>query len=164
MAFQYKTANDLNASFMSIMPPTENLPNPAEENRNPLVLVMSRERDTRVLFRTLLEMWGYRVEEVENLEESIWAAEHTRPSLLLMDTWLPFVDNMTRMQQMRKCDALRALPIVLLSGHAQPRFRSLALSLGADDFLVKPVDFDLLEACLKKNINRNAKVDGGIVL
>lgn len=145
---------------MSITPPTENLPNTADNKQKPLVLVMSRERDTRILFRTLLEMWGYRVEEVENLEESIWAAEHTCPSLLLMDTWLPFVDNMTRMQQMRRNDALRSLPIVLLSGHAQPRFRNLALALGADDFLVKPVDFDLLEASLEKNIKR----DGNIAL
>jgi DNA-binding response OmpR family regulator len=146
------------------MPRTENPPNPAEENNKPLVLILSRERDTRVLFRTLLEMWGYRVGEVENLEESILVAEEANPSLVLMDTWLPFVDNMTRIQQMRKCEALKALPIVLLSGHAQPRFRNLALSLGADDFLVKPVDFDLLEDCLKKNINRDGKADGGIVL
>ncbi|MGC2235720.1 MAG: response regulator [Pyrinomonadaceae bacterium] len=149
---------------MSHIPQTENLPNPAEDKKKPLVLIMSREPDTRVLFKTLLEMWGYRVEEVENLEESIFAAEHASPSLVLMDTWLPFVDNMTRIQQMRKCDALKTLPIVLLSGHAQPRFRNLALSLGADDFLVKPVDFDLLEVCLEKNIKRDGKTDGGIVL
>ncbi|MET0751912.1 MAG: response regulator [Pyrinomonadaceae bacterium] len=149
---------------MSIIPSTENLPNPAADMQKPLVMVMSREQDTRVLFRTLLEIWSYRVEEVEDLEDLIFAAERTRPSLILMDTWLPFVDNMTKMQQMRKCDALKSLPIVLLSGHSQPRFRNLALSLGANDFLVKPVDFDLLEASLEKNIKRDGKAGGGNVL
>jgi CheY-like chemotaxis protein len=74
-----------------------------------------------------------------------------------MDTALPFVDNMTKMQQIRKNEICGKIPIVLISGHAQPRFRSLALSLGADDFLVKPVNFDLLEDCLKRNINKDGQ-------
>ena len=125
-----------------------------------LVLILSKEPDTRFLFKTLLEMWGYRVETAENFEELASVAEQTRPSLILMDTSLPFVDNMTKMQQMLKSEAFGKSPIVLLSGHAQPRFRNLALALGADDFLVKPVDFDLLEECLKKNIDGDGKAKG----
>lgn len=151
-------------SYMDKQSPTEIFQNYAEDGQEPLVLIMSREPDTRFLFRTLLEIWGYRVGEVETLEESILVAEDTQPSLVLMDTALPFVDNMTKMQQMLKSEAFRALPIVMLSGHAHPRFRNLALSLGAADFLVKPVDFDLLEACLKKNIKRVDKNSGRIIL
>lgn len=143
---------------------SESLPDSSADNRTPLVLFMSRERDTRVLFRTLLEMWGYRVEESESLEDSISIAESKFPSLLIMDTALPFVENLTKMQKMRQSKILSRMPIVLLSGHAQPRFRNLALSLGAADFLVKPVDFDLLEDCLKKNISSDGKNFGGTVL
>jgi len=132
-------------------------------NQKKLVLILSKETDTRFLFKTLLEMWDYSVETAENFEELIAVAEHTRPSLILMDTALPFVDNMTRMQQMRKNEAFGKSPIIMLSGHAQPRFRNLALALGADDFLVKPVDFDLLEDCLKKNISRDGNTKGEVL-
>jgi two-component system sensor histidine kinase/response regulator len=132
-----------------------NTPLPRKNNPKKLVLILSKETDTRFLFKTLLEMWDYSVETAEDFEELINVAEQTRPSLILMDTALPFVENMTRMQQMRKNEVFGKSPIILLSGHAQPRFRNLALALGADDFLVKPVDFDLLEDCLKKNISRD---------
>lgn len=128
-----------------------------------LVLVLSKEADTRFLFKTLLEMWNYRAETAESFEELFAVAENTRPHLILMDTSLPFVDNMTKMQRMRQSELFSKLPIVLISGHAQPRYRNLALSLGADDFLVKPVDFDLLEDCLKKNINKGGTPKGELL-
>jgi CheY-like chemotaxis protein len=132
-------------------------------DKKELVLILSREPDTRFLFKTLLEMWHYRVETAENYDELIFVAEHVRPSLILMDTTLPFVENMKKMQRIRQNDILANLPIVLISGHAQPRFRNLALSLGAEDFLVKPVDFDLLEDCLEKIISKKDKGDGKVL-
>jgi CheY-like chemotaxis protein len=136
-----------------------NNPSPSSCKSEPkeLVLVLSNEPDTRFLFKTLLEMWNYSVETAENFEDLIHIAENIHPHLILMDTGLPFVDNMTKMQQIRESDAFRGLPVILLSGHSQPRFRNLAMSLGADDFLVKPVDFDLLQDCLKKNIRKGER-------
>lgn len=128
-----------------------------------LVLVLSKEPDTRFLFKTLLEMWNYRAETAENFEELISVAEAALPHLILMDTSLPFLDNMTKMQRMRQTELFSRLPIILLSGHAQPRYRNLALSLGAAEFLVKPVDFDVLEDCLKKNINRGGNPKAGLL-
>jgi DNA-binding response OmpR family regulator len=158
--------------FFSGTPYPENPPessgnNPSSFSRQiekkEIVLVLSKEPDTRFLFKTLLEMWNYRAETVESFEELTAVAEAALPHLILIDTSLPFVDNMTKMQQIRKSETFSRLPIVLISGHAQPRYRNLALSLGADDFLVKPVDFDVLEDCLKKNINRGGKPKGELL-
>lgn len=119
-----------------------------------LVLIVSKESDTRFLFKTLLEMWDYRVEAAESCEDLMFIEGHAQAKLILLDTALPFADNLAKMQNMRQLKAFRHLPIVLISGHSQPHYREMAFSLGADDFLVKPVDFDLLEDCLKRNINK----------
>ena len=124
------------------------------EETKPLVLVLSGEEDTRFLFRTLLEMWDFRVEEAATITEAIRAAERRRPSLVLMDTIVSFPENMTRMRELREADVFSRSPIVLISGYSQPRYRIQAISSGADDFLVKPVDFDLLKDCLDRNIEK----------
>jgi CheY-like chemotaxis protein len=132
--------------------------NPAlssKKGKKELVLILSKESDTRFLFKTLLEMWNYRVEVAESFEELLFIDGHAQARLILMDTSLPFADNMAKMQCIRQMEVFRQLPIVLISGHSQPRYREQAFSNGADDFLVKPVDFDLLEDCLKRNINRD---------
>lgn len=83
-----------------------------------------------------------------------------------MDISLSKTDSLATARRMRQIERLRDVPIVFVSGHAQPEFRSLALTLGGDDFLVKPVDFNQLEAVLKKFIRRNANNEkfGGITV
>lgn len=130
---------------------SEKLPDYSAEHQ-PLVLLVSHETDTRFLFRTLLEMWNYRVIEAESLEDSIYVAENRMPDLVLMDTSISFDDNLSSMKRLREKEQFYQTPFILLSGHSQKTYRQKALSLGADDFLVKPVDFDMLENSLKKNI------------
>jgi CheY-like chemotaxis protein len=157
-----------------MLPITTGLPfpeNASESSRNDtshssrldkkeLVIILSKEADTRFLFKTLLEMWNYRVEAAESCEDLMFIDGHAQARLILMDTALPFSDNLSKMQQIRQYEVFSRLPIVLISGHSQPRYRDLAFSLGADDFLVKPVDFDLLEDCLQRNINKDNKREG----
>ena len=124
-----------------------------------LVLILSKEPDTSFLFKVLLEMWNYRVEIAESLEELVFAEGHAQARLILIDTALPFAEDIAKMQQIRRSEVFRRLPIVLISGHSQPRYREQAMAQGADDFLVKPVDFELLEDCLKKNIDRDNRTE-----
>ncbi len=135
---------------MNILPLPENAFDSL--GNQPLILIYSHEADTRFLFRTLLEMWNYRVVEAENLEDSIFAIETENPNLILMDTTISLVENLTMMRKLRESKTSGEIPFILLSGHAQAKFRQMAMTLGANDFLVKPVDFDLLEKSLKKNI------------
>lgn len=132
----------------------------------PLVLIVENNEDSRVMLKTLLEIWSYRVAESEAGEKSVEAAIDKCPSLILMDISLSKTESLTTARRMRQIERLRGVPIVFVSGHAQPEFRSLALTLGSDDFLVKPVDFNRLETVLKKIIGRNVNNEkfGGITV
>jgi DNA-binding response OmpR family regulator len=124
-------------------------------NLKPLVLIVENDRDSREMLRTLLEIWGYRTAECEDGEKSIEIAVNDCPNLILMDVSLSKTDGVTIMRRMREIDSLQGVPIVFISGHAQPEFRTFALTVGGDDFLVKPVDFNQLEIILKRFIGEN---------
>src|SRR5947209_3251694 len=85
------------------------------DGRGPLVLVADDHEDTRFLLRTLLEMRGLGVVEVESGEEAISVAERERPDLILMDGSLPRMDGFSATRYLRKSTSLSAVPIIFLS-------------------------------------------------
>lgn len=117
----------------------ESRPLPRGGARRPLVLVVEDDDDTRLLLRTMLEMRGYGVAEAADGEEGVALAWRERPELVLMDATLPRMDGLAATRRIRSDSALGGVPVVFLSGHAQPEFRAAALEAGGTDFLVKPV-------------------------
>lgn len=117
--------------------------------RRPFVMIFGNNLDTRFLFKTLLELWNFETKEVETVEESIFIADLKCPDLILMDILPPFCEGLAMMSRMRESNTLKNVPFILLSGLAQKNFREEAFASGASGYLVKPVDFDLLENSLK---------------
>ena len=118
----------------------------------PVVLVVEDHDDTRFLLKWLLGMRGLDVVEAENGDEAVRLAAGTRPDLILMDASLPLLDGLSATRRIRAQAASAGVPIVFLSGHAEPSFRVAALAAGCDDFLIKPLDIERLDAVLAKHI------------
>jgi CheY-like chemotaxis protein len=121
------------------------------------VLIFSLENDTRFLLKTLLEIWGYNTAEADSLENSLAIVENLKPDLILLDSMLPFERHLENIRQIRRNKFSKEIPIIVLSGFSQPQFEKLSIAVGADGFLVKPLDFDLLEGFLKKNIEKKGR-------
>jgi two-component system cell cycle response regulator DivK len=123
----------------------------------PLVLVADDDPDTRLLFRTVLEIRGYCVTEAADGEEIVRAAESARPDLILMDGSLPRQSGFDAARQIRRFRHLGGVPIVFISGHAGRTFIALAREAGCDEYLVKPFDLAQLEDVLEKYCGNNAR-------
>ena len=122
----------------------------------PLVLVVEDHEDTRHMLKTVLELRGCRVVEAGDGEEGVRLACSERPRLVLMDATLPLLDGLAATRRIRSDSALAGVPVVFLSGHAQPDFREAALDAGGTDFLVKPVALEDLASVLEKHLRANA--------
>jgi len=122
----------------------------------PLVLVVEDHEDTRVLLKTMLEMRGYRVSLAEDGEEGVRLACREHPRLVIMDASLPRLDGIAATRRIRSDSALKCVPVVFLSGHAQPDFRAAALDAGGTEFLVKPVVLEELASVLERHLRANA--------
>lgn len=113
----------------------------------PLILVADDDEDTRVMFRTMLLLRGYRVIEAPDGEKTVQMAESARPDLILMDVNLPGVDGFDATRRIRESCRM---PIVFVSGHEEARFLARARQAGCDEYLVKPIDLDQLDGIIKK--------------
>jgi len=119
----------------------------------PLVLVVEDDEDNRFLIRYLLTSRGFDVAEAENGEEAVDMAERLHPGLILMDGSLPRLDGFSATRRMRELAALRGVPIVFLSGHAEPAAQAKARDAGCDDYLVKPIDIARLDGVLARHLS-----------
>jgi len=124
-----------------------------KDDCRPFVMIFGNNSDTRFLLKTLLELWNFDIQEVETVEESIFIAEFKCPDLILMDVALPFCESLAMLSRMRESNSLKDVPYILLSGMAQKSSRDQAFASGASDYLVKPVNYDLLENSLKSLLN-----------
>jgi CheY-like chemotaxis protein len=123
----------------------------------PLILVVDDDEDTRFLFRTMLEIRGYRVIEAADGEETVQLAESARPDLILIDTSLPRVSGLDATRRIRRSGASGSVPIVFISGHAGESFIALAREAGGDDYLVKPIGLDQLDRVVEKYLDHHAR-------
>ncbi|HEX8161658.1 MAG TPA: response regulator [Pyrinomonadaceae bacterium] len=120
----------------------------------PVVLVAEDHEDTRFLIKTLLNFRGIAVVEAGDGEEAVEVALRERPDLIMMDVSLPRVDGYAVTRRLRSVAALREVPIVFVSGHADEASRAAARAAGCDEYMTKPLDTALLDRILDRRLAR----------
>ena len=73
-----------------------------------------------------------------------------RPALILMDLSLPKLDGLSATREIRKKRVLSKVPIVAVSAHDSPQTRAEALAAGCNEYVTKPIDFDILNSVLRR--------------
>jgi DNA-binding response OmpR family regulator len=101
-----------------------------------------------------MEMRGCTVVEARNGEEAVRLAEALGPDLVLMDTNLPLMDGLMATRRIRNIKTVCNVPIVFLSGHAQPDLRIAALASGGNEYLVKPFDPKEFDNALERHLGK----------
>jgi CheY-like chemotaxis protein len=118
----------------------------------PRVLIAEDHDDTRQMLRFVLERGGCDVLEATDGEEAVRLAESACPDLVLLDRSLPRLDGLAVVRLVRARERATRVPIIFLSGHAEPVARSDAFEAGCDDYLVKPVGLDRLATVLARHL------------
>ncbi len=110
--------------------------------------------DDDLLRRSLafnLEKAGYRVSTAANAEDALLHAQRQRPDLVILDIGLPGMDGLEALRQFRE---RFSMPVIFLTARRREFDEALGLELGADDYVTKPFDFDVLAARLKAVLRR----------
>jgi two-component system, chemotaxis family, chemotaxis protein CheY len=107
------------------------------------ILIIDDDEDTREVLSMILGSEGHRIEEAA---DGVEALERLRsgsmPSLILLDMMMPRLDGEGFMKARRRDARIAHVPVFIMSGHeAGPQ---KAQELGADGWLVKPVELDEL--------------------
>jgi CheY-like chemotaxis protein len=119
------------------------------DTKNPLVLVVEDNEDTRYLMRLALESHGYRVCEAENGDAAIGIADLERPNVILMDISMPVLNGLTATARIREHPAMGTIPIIAVTAHHDADLRASAQASGFTAYATKPLDFDCLDDLIK---------------
>jgi PAS domain S-box-containing protein len=109
------------------------------------VLIVEDETITRVTFEEHLRILGHEVTACANAESALEEYQRTFYPLVLLDLGLPGMDGF------EFCRCIRRLPrgnqsmVLVITAHDQRQALSEALDAGANDYLIKPVELDLLQ-------------------
>ncbi len=119
----------------------------AERTRGAAAASLNPERDTvlvidddptmRDLLRRMLEREGFQVATAASGSEGLLLATQLRPTAITLDVMMPAMDGWTLLARLKEDAALATIPVVMLTMVAES---SRGYALGADHFLVKPVD------------------------
>jgi CheY-like chemotaxis protein len=114
----------------------------------PCVLVVDDNDDSLFMLKSMLSGKGYSVVEAWDGKQAIEVAETEELDLILLDLQLPRLNGLGVIHRLRQNSKLLNVPIVIITGQDPEKYRSSAIAEGCDDFLVKPIDFDRLDALL----------------
>ena len=112
----------------------------------PLILVVDDDPTVREVIGRFLERAGYSVVTANGGKEGLRLAQELRPAAMTLDVMMPDIDGWTVLAAMKGDPRLADIPIVLMTILDE---RSRGYSLGASDYLVKPVDRDKLIGVLR---------------
>ncbi|MCC6708909.1 MAG: EAL domain-containing protein [Gammaproteobacteria bacterium] len=110
----------------------------------PRALVVDDDLVVRIALVDYLEEAGFEVEEAENGAQCLAAFEAQRPDILLLDVSLPDADGLELCEQIRARTTGAHLPIVMITGRDDLASVERAYRAGATDFIIKPLNFNLL--------------------
>jgi two-component system, cell cycle response regulator DivK len=128
--------------------PAQNWAPDVRAQHQPCVLVVEDNDDSLFMLKTVLSRKGYRVVEAWDGKQAIEIAEAEELDLILLDLQLPRLNGLGVMHRLRQDSRLLNVPIVIITGQDPEKYRSSAIAEGCDDFLLKPIDFDRLDAVL----------------
>jgi signal transduction histidine kinase/CheY-like chemotaxis protein len=130
---------------------------PHAESRAGTVLVIDDERATHELLERELGARGYHVLHASGGREGLRLVQETRPDAITLDIIMPELDGWTVLRELKADSELRDIPVVLVTILGD---REMGYTLGAADYLTKPIDTDALLQALGRflAVGRQAEV------
>ncbi len=115
-----------------------------------LILIVDDIEQNLYMLKVLLEGHGYDVETAVNGIDALEKAHAAPPDMIVSDILMPGMDGFTLCRQWKSDDQLSHIPFIFYTAtYTTPQDKEFALSLGADQFLLKPLEPDEFLAALK---------------
>ncbi len=115
------------------------------------ILIIDDEASIRDALDGALSDEGYRILKAHQATSGIELALKHGPDLILLDIWMPEMDGLTALQELKKRGV--EAPIIIMSGHGNIETAVKATKLGAFDFMEKPIELDRLLVLIRNALS-----------
>jgi diguanylate cyclase (GGDEF)-like protein len=128
---------------------------PVRGERRERILVVDDDPDIVSFVEMNLHLEGYDVVVAHDGDEALARIAEAKPDLVILDLTMPRMDGLEVTRRVRANGYTSALPIIMLTAKSQTPDKVLGLTVGADDFIVKPFDTLELVARVRTTLRRN---------
>lgn len=101
------------------------------------VLIVEDEQMLRDALITELKNAGFSTLQASNGKEALDVALKERPSLILLDQLMPVMDGTTMLEELRKDDWGRGVPVIMMTNMSQVNTMNASIKAGVNDFVLK---------------------------
>ena len=115
------------------------------------ILIVEDDEIIAGLVKKHLESWGYQVDLISDFSQVLAEFVRKDPQLVLLDLKLPFFNGFHWCEEIRK---ISQVPVIFLSSTADNMNMVMAMSRGADDFIAKPFNLEVLAAKVQAILRR----------
>lgn len=110
------------------------------------ILSVDDSKTIRMIVKRTFAPYDVTVIEACNGEEGLAAAAAEKPDLIILDITMPVMDGVTMLTQLKEQDALKSIPVIMLTAESGRENVAYIAKLGVRDYLVKPFqDVQLIE-------------------
>lgn len=110
----------------------------------PLVLVVDDDPDMARLIRTFVAATGYRSVAAYDAMQGMIVAQREVPSLIIIDLHMPAGGGLKLIEKLKSVEKTSLIPLLVLTGDSSIGLPEQARALGAEEFMLKPVDHEFL--------------------
>lgn len=132
------------------------------KNAEKKILVVDDEDRVRESIRETLSDEGYRVIEASDGTKVLDLIRSERPDLVLLDIWMPEVDGIGLLKEIKKAEP--EVNVIMISGHGNIHTAVTATKLGAFDFMEKPLSLEGLLLTVGRALDESASVDDKVTM
>jgi len=130
---------------------------PAQGKEKPILLVVEDNSDMRLYIKKVCRS-NYEVIESENGEEGIQKAFENIPDIIISDLMMPGISGMELTKTLKSDLRTSHIPVILLTALSSTDYKIEGLTLGADDYITKPFNEELLIARLENLLQNRRKL------
>ena len=120
-----------------------------------LIQLVEDDPDLQVTTRLVLERFGYDVVVAGVGAQALAMVTSHAPDLLLVDVMMPRMDGITMVRRLRQHDST---PVIMVTARDLPYDQIAGLEAGADDYVTKPFDGEVLHARIQAVLRRGGRV------
>lgn len=121
----------------------------------PTLLLIEDNEDFRFYLKDNLKDY-YNILEARNGKEGFERAQHHLPDLIVSDVMMPEMDGIEFCRKIKNEKTLSHIPVILLTARTAEEQRLEGFEVGADDYITKPFNFEILQSRIKNLINQRA--------
>ena len=125
------------------------------------ILMVDDEPANLLSLEAVLEDLGQNLVRAESGEEALSIARVRAPDVMILDIMMPGIDGFEVVRRMRA--AGDNVPVLLLTGKDAPQDQVEGLEIGADDYVIKPISFDVLLARIRALLRRHGDEVGHLL-